>query len=46
MSNPRLAESLQKIADNLDFGKEEEFTILEEDSKNKNNDKKEKNIKK
>ena len=38
-SNPELAESLRKIANNLDFGKEEEFAIIN-DSKNKKEEKK------
>ena len=36
-SNPQLAESLTNISNNLDFGKEDEFTII----KNDKNDKKE-----
>ena len=41
-SNPDLAESLSNIADNLDFGKEEEFAIIQKDNdpKNKNENKK------
>ena len=37
-SNPELAESFQKIANSLDFGKEEEFAIIQ-DSKSKTNKK-------
>ena len=40
-SNPELAESFQKIANSLDFGKEEEFAIIKESkSKSNNNEKK------
>ena len=41
-SNPELAESLRKIANNLDFGKEEEFAIIKKDNdpKNKKEEKK------
>ena len=35
-SNPNLAESLANIADNLDFGKEEEFAIIQKDNEQKN----------
>ena len=35
-SNPELAESLTKIAENLDFGKEEEFAIIQKDNDPKN----------
>ena len=37
-SNPDLAESFKRIANSLDFGKEEEFTLIKESksSKNKN----------
>ena len=37
-SNPELAESFKRIANSLDFGKEEEFTLIKESksSKNKN----------
>ena len=35
-SNPELAESLMKIADNLDLGKEEEFAIIKKDTEQKN----------
>ena len=38
-SNKKLSEKLEVISNNLDFGKEEEFTILENDTNN-NNDKK------
>ena len=38
-SNPELSESLQKIANNLDFGKEEEFAVIKKD-KNSKDDKK------
>ena len=41
-SNPELAESLKKIADNLDFGKEEEFAIIQKE----NDPKKKKEVKK
>ena len=40
-SNPELAESFQKIANSLDFGKEEEFAIIQ-DSKSKTNKKEKK----
>ena len=40
-SNPELAQSFQKIANSLDLGKEEEFTIIQE-SKSKNNKKEKK----
>ena len=40
-SNPDLAQSFQKIANSLDLGKEEEFTIIQE-SKSKNNKKEKK----
>ena len=40
-SNPELAESFQKIANSLDFGKEEEFKIIQESkSKDKTKEKK------
>ena len=40
-SNPELEESLTNIANNLDFGKEEEFAIIQKDSsKAKSDDKK------
>ena len=35
-SNPELAKSFQKIANSLDFGKEEEFTIIQESKSNTN----------
>ena len=35
-SNPELAKNLQKISNNLDFGKQEEFAILEKTNKSKN----------
>ena len=35
-SNPELAESFQKIANSLDFGKEEEFAIIQDSKSNKN----------
>ena len=38
-SNPQLAESLKKISNNLDFGKEEEFAIIK-DSSNKDKEQK------
>ena len=34
-SNKKLAEKLKEISNNLDFGKEEEFTILENEADNK-----------
>ena len=34
-TNPELSESLQKIADNLDFGKEEEFAVIQKDKNSK-----------
>ena len=34
-SNPELAESLNKIANSLDFGKEEEFAFIEKDKNSK-----------
>ena len=37
-SNPELAQNLQKISNNLDFGKEEEFAILEKSKNSKNDD--------
>ena len=41
-SNPDLAKNLLKISNNLDFGKEEEFSIIQKskNSKNDNNEKK------
>ena len=39
-SNPQLAESLSKIANNLDFGKEDEFAIIKSDKNDKNEQKK------
>ena len=38
-SNEKLAEKLSVISNNLDFGKEEEFTILENDTNNNNTQK-------
>ena len=35
-SNPELAESFQKIANSLDFGKEEEFAIIQDSKSNTN----------
>ena len=35
-SNPELYKNLQKISNNLDFGKQEEFAILEKTNKSKN----------
>ena len=36
-SNPELAKNLQKISNNLDFGKEEEFAILDQTKNSKTN---------
>ena len=44
-SNKALADKLLKISDSLDFGKEEEFSILNEEKDAKNNNEEEKNEK-